>query len=111
LISRIQSNTVWHVHAAPIGDLRRLAQRAYRSQDESAGRGKLTAELGNFGDCKPVGEGASEMRVDVGAGYRIYFVREGASVFLLLVGGDKGSQKWDIQQAKAVALELKESRR
>jgi|SRR5580692_10094134 putative addiction module killer protein len=71
----------------------------------------IRAELGNFGDCKPVGEGVSEMRIDVGPGYRIYFVREGASVYLLLVGGDKRSQRQDIQQAKAMAQELKEAER
>jgi putative addiction module killer protein len=71
----------------------------------------IRAELGNFGDCKPVGEGVSEMRIDVVPGYRIYFVREGASVYLLLVGGDKRSQRQDIQQAKAMAQELKEAER
>jgi putative addiction module killer protein len=69
------------------------------------------AEFGNFGDCKPVGDGVSEMRIDVGAGYRIYFVRDGESVYVLLVGGNKRSQKRDIRQAKAMARELKEAGR
>lgn len=68
------------------------------------------AGLGNFGDCKPVGEGVSEMRIDVGLGYRVYFVREGGEVYVLLVGGDKSSQKRDIQIALAMARKLKQER-
>jgi putative addiction module killer protein len=54
----------------------------------------------NFGDCKPVGEGVWELRMTFGAGYRIYFAREGQTVVLLLCGGDKGSQNKDIDRAK-----------
>lgn len=67
-----------------------------------------SAEHGNFGDCAPVGEGVSEMRVHFGPGYRVYFVRHGATVYLLLCGGDKRSQRRDIEQAKSMARELKE---
>jgi putative addiction module killer protein len=66
------------------------------------------ATFGNFGDCKPVGEGVSEMRVDVGRGYRLYFIRKGAEVYLLLVGGDKSTQKRDIERAMAMARKLRE---
>jgi putative addiction module killer protein len=66
------------------------------------------ASLGNFGDTKPIGEGVNEMRVDVGPGYRIYFVRKGLEVYLLLTGGDKSSQKRDIELALAMARKLKE---
>jgi putative addiction module killer protein len=67
-----------------------------------------SATLGNLGDCEPVGEGVSEMRVHVGPGYRLYFMRVGTTVYLLLCGGDKGSQKRDIARAKRMARELKE---
>jgi putative addiction module killer protein len=67
-----------------------------------------SATFGNFGDCEPVGEGVSEMRVHAGAGYRVYFVRNGATVFVLLTGGGKSTQKRDIARAKAMARQLKE---
>jgi putative addiction module killer protein len=66
------------------------------------------ATFGNFGDCKPVGDGVSEMRVDVGPGYRIYFFRKGVEVYVLLVGGDKSTQRRDIERALAMARQLKE---
>lgn len=62
--------------------------------------------LGNPGDVKPVGEGVSEMRIDYGPGYRVYFVQQGVEVVVLLCGGDKGSQDRDIREAKALAKEL-----
>jgi putative addiction module killer protein len=64
------------------------------------------AELGNFGDCEPVGEGVSEMRVHYGPGYRIYFTRKGAVIYLLLTGGDKSTQQRDIKRAKQMAQNL-----
>ena len=65
-----------------------------------------SAELGNFGDSTPVGEGVSEMRIHVGPGYRLYYTRRGELVYLLLVGGDKSSQKRDIKRAIAIARSL-----
>jgi putative addiction module killer protein len=62
--------------------------------------------MGNAGDAKPVGEGVSELRIDHGPGYRVYFVRRGAVVIVLLCGGDKRSQTRDIKAAKAMAKEL-----
>jgi putative addiction module killer protein len=59
-----------------------------------------SAELGNFSDCKPVGEGVSEMRIDFGPGYRVHFSRRSETVYLLLVGGDKSTQTADIKGAK-----------
>lgn len=67
-----------------------------------------SAEHGNFGDCEPVGEGVSEMRVHFGPGYRVYFTRSGQTVYVLLCGGDNSSQRRDIERAKAMARDLKE---
>jgi putative addiction module killer protein len=65
-----------------------------------------SAEHGNFGDCEPVGEGVSEMRIHVGPGYRVYFTRRREVVYLLLLGGDKSSQKRDIKRAHDMARGL-----
>jgi putative addiction module killer protein len=62
--------------------------------------------LGNPGDVKPVGEGISEMRIDYGPGYRVYFTRRGYSLIILLAGGDKSTQARDIESAKHLARNL-----
>ena len=62
--------------------------------------------LGNAGDAKPVGAGISEMRIDYGPGYRVYFVQRGKLLVILLCGGDKSTQARDIAQAKALATQL-----
>lgn len=64
------------------------------------------AQLGNFGDCAPVGEGVSEMRIHHGLGYRVYFVQRGLEVVILLAGGDKSSQGKDIKLALEMARSL-----
>ena len=78
---------------------------------DSVGRARIalrirSAEHGNFGDCEPVGEGVSEMRIHVGPGYRAYFTRRSEVVYLLLLGGDKSTQKRDIKRAIAMAKTL-----
>lgn len=62
--------------------------------------------MGNPGDVKPVGEGVSELRVDYGPGYRVYFIKRTDMYVVLLAGGNKSSQDNDIFQAKALAREL-----
>ncbi len=59
--------------------------------------------LGNSGDARPVGSGVSELRIDYGPGYRVYYVQRGAVLALLLCGGDKRTQDADIKRAIAIA--------
>ena len=61
---------------------------------------------GNAGDVKPVGEGVSEMRIDYGPGYRVYYKKHGREVVILLAGGDKRSQASDIKTALRLARNL-----
>lgn len=61
---------------------------------------------GNAGDVKPVGQGVSEIRIDYGPGYRVYFVRKGLAVIVLLAGGDKTTQATDIKTALRLARNL-----
>jgi putative addiction module killer protein len=68
--------------------------------------GVVRVQAGLVGDAKPVGEGVSELRVDYGPGYRVYFCRRGENLILLLGGGDKSTQDRDIREAKALAKEI-----
>lgn len=63
-------------------------------------------QLGNAGDVKPVGEGVSELRIDYGPGYRVYFTQRGGTLIILLVGGDKRTQARDIESALELARNL-----
>ncbi|MFQ4135113.1 type II toxin-antitoxin system RelE/ParE family toxin [Nodosilinea sp. PGN35] len=61
-----------------------------------------------MGDAKPLGEGVSELRVDYGPGYRIYFARAGTAIVVLLCGGDKSSQRQDILKAKQYWIDFQQ---
>lgn len=63
---------------------------------------------GNPGDARPVGEGVSEMRINYGPGYRVYFLQHGPVLVVLLCGGDKSTQDRDIEKAKKLAKDWKE---
>jgi putative addiction module killer protein len=63
-------------------------------------------ELGNPGDTRQLGGGLTEMKIDYGPGYRVYFVRKGDAIVVLLCGGDKRTQRRDIEKARAIAQEL-----
>ena len=65
-----------------------------------------SAEAGNLGDCGPVGDGISEMRIHVGPGFRLYYCRRGDITYLLLCAGDKSSQQKDFRTAKALLKSL-----
>jgi putative addiction module killer protein len=83
-----------------------------RLRDERA-RALIASRLdrlafGNAGDVKPVGQGISELRIDYGPGYRVYFLRRGGEIIILLCGGDKSTQVADIKTAKQLAEEWRE---
>ena len=67
------------------------------------------ATRGNLGDVKPVGDGVWEMREFFGPGWRMYYIKQGSTIVVMLGGGDKSSQEHDIQRAKALAQELKDA--
>lgn len=90
------------VFASWLDELRDLRARA-RVQARIQ---RLTA--GNPGDVKPVGEGVSELRIDYGPGYRVYFKRQGKALIILLTGGEKSSQARDIKTAQRLARNLSE---
>jgi putative addiction module killer protein len=81
-----------------------------RLRDRSA-RSKILVRidrlrLGLAGDVKPIGEGVSELRIDYGPGYRLYFVRQGKNVAVLLAGGDKSTKNRDIRRAHALTARI-----
>ena len=86
-------------------------QRWYSQLKDMRAQARIDARirrvsLGNFGDARSVGNGVSELRVPYGPGYRVYFVRRGERVVILLCGGDKDSQRRDIVRARQLAQEV-----
>lgn len=82
---------------------RRLRDRQARARINARIR---RLSLGNPGDVKPVGEGVSELRINYGPGYRVYFIHRGETLVILLAGGDKRTQNRDIRKALELAREL-----
>lgn len=91
---RIQQTDVFGTWLSDLRDIRAKARVLARLD---------SARLGNLGDIRTVGGGVSEMRVDVGAGYRVYFTRRKGVVIILLCGGDKATQAKDIARARRMA--------
>lgn len=79
--------------------------RDQKAQVRIAARLRL-AEAGNLGDWKSVGGAVSEMRVNFGPGYRLYFTRRGSILIVMLAGGDKSTQRRDIRRAQQILKEL-----
>ena len=81
-------------------DLRAKAKILFRIQ-------KLETD-GHFGDCKSVGDGISEMRINYAKGYRVYFKEKETRIIVLLIGGDKSTQQKDIKKAKEIWYRIKD---
>ncbi|MES2432484.1 MAG: type II toxin-antitoxin system RelE/ParE family toxin [Pseudomonadota bacterium] len=92
----IRQTEVFHFWLSSLKDARAKAKISARIQ---------RIRFGNPGDVKPVGSGVSEMRIEEGPGYRVYFVQRGEVVIVLLSGGTKARQQEDIAQAKRLAEE------
>jgi putative addiction module killer protein len=85
-------------------------EKWFKSLKDAQGRARIDARirrlsLGNHGDTKVLRDGVSELKIDTGPGYRVYFTQRGALVVLLLCGGDKGTQDRDIERAINLAKE------
>lgn len=95
----VNRTEVFDTWLAELADLRARAKILVRVR---------RAERGHFGDVKRLEDGVSEMRIDCGSGYRVYFAREGRMVYLLLCGGNKSTQQADIKHAKTMWSAIRE---
>jgi len=96
-VYQVQKTEVFDTWLAALADQKAVAKIASRIE---------RLEMGNPGDVEPVGDGISEMKIDYGPGYRVYYKRTGKTVTLLLCGGDKSTQRKDINRAKELAAQL-----
>jgi len=94
----LQQTAVFASWLSGLGDVKGKARIVARIE---------AAKLGNFGDSESAGDGIYEMRIHFGPGYRVYYMREGAVLYLLLCGGDKSTQRADIAQARKMASQVK----
>lgn len=90
----IEKTTEFDKWLRKLNDLKAKAKILFRIQ-------KLEYDE-HFGDCKPVGDGIQEMRVDFAKGYRVYFKEKDGHIIILLIGGDKSTQQKDIRKAKEI---------
>ncbi|GEP52783.1 addiction module antitoxin RelB [Flavobacterium noncentrifugens] len=95
----IEKTTEFDKWFKKLNDLRAKAKILFRLQ-------KLESEE-HFGDCKPVGNGISELKINYAKGYRIYFKENEGKIIILLIGGDKSSQQKDIEKAREIWDKLK----
>jgi putative addiction module killer protein len=96
-VFEVQKTEVFDSWLAALADQKAIAKIASRIE---------RLEMGNAGDVEPVGDGISEMKIDYGPGYRVYYKQIGTTVMLLLCGGDKSTQRKDIKRAKELAAQL-----
>jgi putative addiction module killer protein len=96
-VYEVQKTEVFDSWLAALADQKAIAKIASRIE---------RLEMGNAGDVEPVGDGISEMKIDYGPGYRVYYKQIGTTVMLLLCGGDKSTQRKDIKRAKELAAQL-----
>ncbi len=94
----IEKTTEFDKWLRKLKDLKAKAKILFRIQ-------KIETD-GHFGDCKPVGDGISELRVNFAKGYRVYFKEKDGKIIVLLIGGDKSTQQKDIDKAKEIWTKL-----
>lgn len=94
----IEKTTEFDKWFRKLNDLRAKAKILFRLQ-------KLETEE-HFGDCKPVGNGINELKINYAKGYRIYFKEINGKIIILLIGGDKSTQQKDIEKAKELAKQI-----